>query len=73
MRATAPEHERVHAHADVPAVAVDALVDEHARALQRVHRTWFLVDLVIYNRTPIVVLYTITQIRRNDRAEDKNV
>lgn len=47
VRAAAAEHERVHAHADVPAVGVDALVHEHARALQAVHRTWFLVDLVI--------------------------
>lgn len=47
VRATAAEHERVHAHADVPPVAVDALVHEHARALQAVHRARLLVDLVV--------------------------
>lgn len=55
VRAAAAEHERVHAHADVPAVGVDALVHEHARALQAVHRTWFLVDLVIVKRFVVIM------------------
>lgn len=53
--AAAAEHERVHAHADVPAVGVDALVHEHARPLQAVHRAWFLVDLVIVKRFVMIM------------------
>lgn len=59
VRAAAAEHERVHAHADVPAVGVDALVHEHARALQAVHRTWFFVDLVICGYATFVNIIVI--------------
>lgn len=45
--ATRPEHKRVHAHADVLALRLDALPHEHAGAGVRIAHAWLRADLEV--------------------------